>query len=139
MNKLHIPQNIMDMALDAKDENFNILNPKVYTKHKIKDEEFLESVKQFINSDLPMDIVLFSSKSGAGSHTDIHLKHLDTHTYIIPLILPEGGAVINHSKGANYLEFAKPVKIDHQKPHDLQVHEETGCVVLMASKIVKAV
>lgn len=133
---LTIPQNIMDMAIEAKGENFNILNPKVYTKHKVKDEAFLESVRQFINSDLPMDIVLFSSKSGADTHTDIHLKHLDTHTYIIPIILPENGkATITHSGGVNTLEYANPVKIDHQQPHRLDVENETGCVVLMASKI----
>lgn len=134
--RLFIPQTIMDKAHEAKGENFNILNPKVYTKHKITDKSFLESVREFINSDLPMDIVLFSSKSGADNHTDIHLEHLDTHTYIIPLILPQNGnAVITHSGGSEVLEYAKPVKINHQEKHELTVDNESGCVVLMASQI----
>jgi hypothetical protein len=138
MKLLEIPEDILNLAIEAKNENFNILDPKIYTKHKIADNEFLESVKDFIQSDLPMDIVLFSSKSGALPHIDTHLDHLDDYTYIIPLILPtDGYATIKHSEGESVLEYAVPILISHQHMHSLEVSNESGCVVLMASKILK--
>lgn len=136
--KLEIPDNIIDMAFQAMNENFNILNPTVYTKHKITDEKFLEHVREYVQSDTKMDIVLFSSKSGAEEHTDIHLKHLDTFTYIIPVIVPEGDSFIVHSKGKDKLVYAEPIKINHQEPHSLSVSNDSGCVVLMASKTIRS-
>lgn len=80
---------------------------------------------------------MFSSKSGALPHIDTHLDHLDLYTYIIPLILPtDGHAILKHSKGEVILEYSIPIKNFHQHLHSLEVSNQSGCVVLMASKII---
>lgn len=38
MNKIDVPDNIHALAVAARNKNFNILDPKIYTKHKITDQ-----------------------------------------------------------------------------------------------------
>ncbi len=115
-------------------ENHNILNPKIYLKHRFEDKEFEDQLKILIDTD-KVDYVLFSSRSGAEEHVDTHLKHLDIYTYIIPIILPKEEVVLIADKKEYILSIGKPVMINHQIPHSLVVKNDSPIVLVMASKV----
>lgn len=130
-----IPETITSFAKTIIDENHNILNPKVYLKHRIHDDSFEKQLKELIDTE-HVDYVLFSSRSGAETHIDTHLTHLDIHTFIIPIILPSTVAILEYDCGNKaILQIGIPVKINHQLPHSLIVFNDEPCVLVMASKI----
>lgn len=131
---LRIPQHLLDDAKRISKENHNISNPKKYIKHHGDNSEFKESIRKHIGSDREIDYVLFSSKNGAEEHVDTHLKHLDIFTWIIPIIVPRD-AILIHSGGTTPLGVGKPVRINHQKPHQLIATEGEDCVLAMASEV----
>lgn len=130
---MNITKTISEFAKTILDENHNILNPKVYLKHRVEDKEFEEQLKELIGTD-NVDYVLFSSRSGAEEHVDTHLKHLDIYTYIIPIILPEKPTILVADK-EHILEIGNPIKINHQLKHSLRVEDDSPLVLVMASKI----
>lgn len=134
---MKLTKTIMAAAEEIRCENHNILNPKVYTKHRVEDKKFTKRLQKMMKTKRRVDFVLFSSRSGAEPHIDKHLKHLTKHTYIIPVILPATGATMTTPSGIHQLKVGRPVKINHQEMHSLEVLEETGCVVIMASKYAK--
>lgn len=115
-------------------ENHNILNPKIYLKHRFEDKEFEDQLKILIDTD-KVDYVLFSSRSGAEEHVDTHLKHLDIFTYIIPIILPGENVILKSERKETILELGVPVRINHQLPHSLIVSCDQPLVLVMASKV----
>lgn len=130
---MNITKTISEFAKTILDENHNILNPKIYLKHRVEDKEFEEQLKELIETD-NVDYVLFSSRSGAEEHVDTHLTHLDIYTYIIPIILPEKPAILVADK-EYILELGVPIKINHQLKHSLRVEDDSPLVLVMASKI----
>lgn len=128
---------IEEFANTIINENHNILNPKVYLKHRIENKEFEQDLKELINTD-KVDYVLFSSRSGAEEHIDTHLTHLDIYTYIIPIILTTSKVELTTKNNGNYfLELYKPIKINHQEPHALKVTTDEPLVLVMASKVLE--
>lgn len=125
---------LLNLAENIKNENHNILNPKKYNKTKIIDLDLFKELSPIMETE-NIDAVMFSSKIGAEEHTDIHLTHLDIYTYIVPVVLPEGKNILKHSEGEISLSVGDIVKINHQLPHSLSVENYTGCVLIMASKI----
>lgn len=132
--KVTLTSNTLLTAQKIKNENHNILNPKKYTKYSFFDVELFDKLSKLMNTN-NIDAVMFSSKIGAEEHTDIHLKHLDIYTYIIPVILPKGNNLLKHSNGEVLLTIGDVIRINHQLPHSLTVENDTGCVLIMASKI----
>lgn len=130
---MKITKTISEFAKTILDENHNILNPKVYLKHRVEDKEFEEQLKELIETD-NVDYVLFSSRSGAEEHVDTHLTHLDIYTYIIPIILPEKQAILVADK-EYILKLGVPIKINHQLKHSLKVEDDSPLVLVMASKV----
>ncbi len=129
-----IPYTITEFAKTIINENHNILNPKVYLKHRISDTIFENQLKELIGTD-NVDYVLFSSRSGADEHIDTHLTHLDIFTYIVPIILPSTTTILHHDGISSFLQVGMPIKINHQLPHSLSVFNDEPCVLVMASKI----
>lgn len=126
---------IENFAKTIIDENHNILNPKIYLKHRIENKKFEEDLKVLIDTD-KVDYVLFSSRSGAEEHIDKHLTHLDIYTYIIPIILPNAKVeLITKNNGNHFLALYQPIKINHQEPHSLKVITDEPLVLVMASKV----
>lgn len=131
---ISLTDKIKDFAKSIINENHNILNLKIYLKHRIKDINFESQLKQLINTD-KVDYVLFSSRSGAAEHVDTHLKHLDIFTYIIPIILPGENVILRSEGKETILELGVPVRINHQLPHSLIVSCDQPLVLVMASKV----
>lgn len=131
---MHLTNTLIDFANTIKEENHNILNPKIYLKHRLEDPIFEHELKKLINCE-KVDFVLFSSRSGAEEHVDTHLTHLDIYTYIIPVILPKEEVVLIADKKEYILSIGKPVMINHQTPHSLVVKNDSPIVLVMASKV----
>lgn len=131
---MHLTNTLIDFANIIKEENHNILNPKIYLKHRLEDPIFEHELKKLINCE-KVDFVLFSSRSGAEEHVDTHLTHLDIYTYIIPVILPNTNVVLNAEGEKHVLKIGQPVKINHQLPHSLVVTNDSPIVLVMASRI----
>lgn len=125
---------LVTFAQSIINENHNILNPKIYLKHRFEDKEFEDQLKILIDTD-KVDYVLFSSRSGAEEHVDTHLKHLDIYTYIIPIILPEEEVVLIADSKESILLIGEPIMINHQIPHSLVVKNDSPIVLVMASKV----
>ncbi len=132
---MHLTNSLIEFADTIKTENHNILNPKVYLKHRFEDLIFEQELKNLIGCD-NVDFVLFSSRSGAEEHVDTHLTHLDIYTYIIPVILPGVDVVLNAEGKQHILKIGEPVKINHQLPHSLTVQNDSPIVLVMASRII---
>lgn len=136
MTKINVPNAVVEFAKTIIDENHNVLNPKIYLKHRFENKEFEESLKKLIGCD-KVDWVLFSSRSGAEEHVDTHLKHLDVFTYIIPVIMDYDNLVILNVSDykTTLLEEGFAYKINHQIPHSLTVTNDSPLVLVMASKV----
>lgn len=132
--KITIPEEITNLAKNIINENHNILNPKKYDKHKLENKDLENELKK-VMGDINIDSVMFSSKIGAEEHTDIHLKHLDTYTYIVPVILPVGKNILKHSEGEVEVKVGDIIKINHQLKHSFSVENNSGCVLIMSSEI----
>ena len=136
MKKITVPVEVIEFTKTIMDENHNVLNPKVYLKHRFENEEFEESLKKLIGCD-KVDWVLFSSRSGAEEHVDTHLKHLDIYTYIIPVVMDyDNITILNECDyGSTLLEEGFAYRINHQEPHSLSVTNDSPLVLCMASKV----
>lgn len=134
MQTINLSPQLLKYAESIIDENDKILNPTIYSKHRIAHPPLNRQLKHLLATD-KIDYVLFSSKSGAEPHIDSHLKHFENHTYIIPVILPKGINTLFTEEEDYELQVGNVYKINHQKLHSLEVANESGCVVIMASRI----
>lgn len=129
-----LPDSIIESARSIAHQNHDITNPMSYNKVRLSNLEF-ERLLRNLFPDSQVDYVLFSSESGAEEHTDVHLKHLDIYTQIIPIII-DGQAVLHYRGKAYELRTGQPILINHQLPHSITTKDSSALVLCMASKII---
>lgn len=82
-----------------------------------------------------LDYVYFSAAQGAEPHTDLLDPAVFTsHTYVIPVILPDGRTIITAENARMQVELGGIYEFDHERIHSMSVEDPTsGCVVIMVA------
>lgn len=82
-----------------------------------------------------LDYVYFSAAQGAEPHTDLLDPEIFTpHTYVIPVILPEGRTVITAETAQMDVELGGIYEFNHEREHSMSVDDtESGCVLIMVA------
>lgn len=132
--QIHLPTSLKQVANSIKLQNYKVNSPTKFQKYRNPLSMFSYMLSSVLGS--KVDWVLFSCCNGAEEHTDkLDTDIYGTMTYIIPVIVPEKGAVLHHSGGSVDISEGSVYEINHQLPHSLDVNSYDGCVLVMASKI----
>lgn len=140
---VYVPREVTRHADTIKLENYKTNRPGEFKVHALNDSSLLTKQLADITGVPPalLDLVYFSCCKGAEPHTDqLDPKKFTGTTFVIPVILPPGRAVIHADDGWMEVALGGVYEFDHTRTHSMTLaNNDSGCVVIMAGVLQKPV
>jgi hypothetical protein len=132
-----VPAAVIAAAEPIKMLNYKTTTPAKFRKNTLTRDvagAYMDEVASVIGiGRLNLDYVFFSAAQGAEPHVDMLDPAVFTsHTYVIPVILPQGRTVLIAEGEEADLEVGVIYEFNHERTHSMTVEDvEGGCVLIM--------
>ena len=136
VGRVDIPAEVTALADLVKKQHYKVNTPAKFTTHTLADKALMEQLSELVGVPVEkLNYVYFSACGGAEPHTDLlDPEKFTNDTYVIPVILPPGAAIIKVEEWVVAVKVGMVYKFDHTCMHSMELEDtESGCTVIMVA------